>query len=143
MWGIQSDVEYRIGRALRVSGGYLFDHATVLAFPADPALVGHLLPQVPRHRGTTQLIYSNPRVLTVAVQAQFAGRQFDDDQNLLPLPAYALADVRVTRALTRSVDVFIGMQNVFDRIVIVGTNPTTTGTPRLVNAGVRVRFPGR
>ncbi len=143
VWGIQSDVEYRIGRALRVSGGYLFDHATVLAFPADPALVGHLLPQVPRHRGTTQLIYSNPRVLTVAVQAQFAGRQFDDDQNLLPLPAYALADVRVTRALTRSVDVFIGMQNVFDRIVIVGTNPTTTGTPRLVNAGVRVRFPGR
>jgi outer membrane receptor protein involved in Fe transport len=77
------------------------------------------------------------------VQALFAGRQFDDDQNKLPLPGFAVADFQATRALTRNFDVFFGVQNVFDRVVIVGTNPTAIGNPRLVNGGVRVRFSAR
>ncbi len=141
--GLQSDVEFRIGSRLRVGGGYLFDRAEVLEFAADPTLVHRLLPQVPRHRGTAQAIYTDPRLATVAVQSQFVGRQFDDDRNLLPLPGYALVDARVTRALTSSVDVFVGIQNLFNRVVMVGTGPTTIGAPRLVNGGVRIRFLGR
>jgi outer membrane receptor protein involved in Fe transport len=141
--GVQSDVEYRAGSWWRVSGGYLYDHADVREFPADPTLVGNLLPQVPRHRGTVQIAYTNPRYATVAVQSLFAGRQFDDDQNKLPLPGYAVTDFLATRALTRNFDVYFGVQNVFDRVVIVGTGPTAIGAPRLVNGGVRVRFSAR
>lgn len=143
IWGVQSDVEYRLGSFWRVSAGYLYDHATVLEFAADPTLVGRVLPQVPSHRGTMQIGYWNPRIATVAVQAQVVGRQFDDDQNRLPLPGYALLDLRVSRTLARGVDLFLGVQNVFDRVVIVGTSPTTVGAPRLVNGGVRVRLAGR
>ena len=32
------------------------------------------------------------------------------------------------------------MQNLTDREYFVGTLPTTIGTPRLVNGGVRIRF---
>jgi outer membrane receptor protein involved in Fe transport len=141
--GVQSDVEYRAGSWWRFSGGYLYDQADVREFPADSTLVGNVLPQVPRHRGTMQVAYANPRYATIAVQALFAGRQFDDDQNKLPLPGFAVADFQATRALTRNFDVFFGVQNVFDRVVIVGTNPTAIGNPRLVNGGVRVRFSAR
>jgi outer membrane receptor protein involved in Fe transport len=141
--GVQSDVEYRAGSWWRVSGGYLYDQADVREFPADPTLVGNLLPQVPRHRGTVQIAYTNPRYATVAVQSLFAGRQFDDDQNKLPLPGYTVTDFLATRALTRNFDVYFGVQNVFDRVVIVGTGPTAIGAPRLVNGGVRVRFSAR
>jgi outer membrane receptor protein involved in Fe transport len=110
---------------------------------ADPTLVGNVLPQVPRHRGTVQVAYANPRYATVAVQGQFAGRQFDDDQNKFALPGYAVADFQATRALSKNLDVFFGVQNVFDRVVIVGANPATIGAPRLVNGGVRVRFSAR
>jgi outer membrane receptor protein involved in Fe transport len=141
--GVQSDVEYRAGSWWRLAAGYLYDRAEVTAFPTDPTLVGNVLPQVPRHRGSLQASYSNPRYATVAIQAQLVARQFDDDQNKLPLPGYAVVDLQAIRTLSRSLDVFAGVQNLFDREVIVGTNPTTIGAPRLVNGGVRVRFSAR
>jgi outer membrane receptor protein involved in Fe transport len=39
--------------------------------------------------------------------------------------------------------VFFGVQNLFDEEYYVGLGPTTIGTPRLVNGGVRVRFAAR
>src|SRR6185295_11685699 len=79
IWGIQSDIEYRIRTYWRFSSGYVYDMATVREFPADTTLQGRFLPQVPRHRGSVQLVYSNSKYLTAAVSAQFMSRQFEDD----------------------------------------------------------------
>jgi outer membrane receptor protein involved in Fe transport len=151
IWGIQTDVEYRIGPSVRLAGGYLYNQAKVEEFAANPALVGNFLPQVPTHRGSVQASYANPRYINVAFSLQFLGRQFDDDQNvrIVPgftepgLPKYGLADFMVSRNLHRNLDVFFGVQNLFDEEYFVGTLPTTIGSPRLVNGGVRVRFSGR
>jgi outer membrane receptor protein involved in Fe transport len=149
--GFQSDIEYRIGSFWRVSGGYLHNNATVTENPANPLLVDNYLPQVPKNRGGLRLAYANSRYLTVTLGLQFIGRQFDDDQNLrvVPgesepgLPAYTMTDVFVSRGFGPNFEVFVGAQNLFDVEYIVGTLPTTTGSPRLVNGGVRVRFSGR
>jgi outer membrane receptor protein involved in Fe transport len=149
--GFQTEVEYRPGSFWRVSGGYLYNHATVEEFAANPALVGNFLPQVPKNRGSVQVSYANPKYVAVAVSVQGIGRQFDDDQNVrvVPgetepgLPAYGLTDLMITRTVTRNIDAFFGVQNLFDQQYIVGTLPTTIGSPRLVNGGVRVRFTGR
>jgi outer membrane receptor protein involved in Fe transport len=159
--GIQADVEYRLGTEWRVTGGYLRNDATVREFTANPALVGNFLPQVPKNRGTLQLAYANARIATVALGLQFYGRQFDDDLNsrAVPLaalaeagygastepglPGYTVADLTLSRAITRGFDVFVGVQNMFDKEFFVGTLPTTIGSPRLVNGGLRVRFTGR
>jgi iron complex outermembrane recepter protein len=151
VWGVQTDVEYRLGTAWRFTGGYLYDHATVTEYKANPALVGKFLPQVPNHRGSLQAAYSNPRIATLALGLQFVGRQFDDDQNarVVPgesepgLPGYVLVDFLASRQLARNFDVFFGMQNAFDQEYFVGTLPTTIGSPRLFNAGVRIRFAGK
>jgi outer membrane receptor protein involved in Fe transport len=165
IWGIQSDVEYRLGSVWRFSGGYIYDQARVKEFAANPALVGNFLPQVPAHRGSVQVAYANPRFFTIAVGAQFLGRQFDDDLNVRTvgaaalaeagyavstkpgLPAYAVVDLMASRAIGRAngsnVEVFFGVQNLFDKEYFVQTGPSTIGTPRLVNGGIRVRFAGR
>jgi len=39
--------------------------------------------------------------------------------------------------------VFVGAQNIFTPEYFVGTLPTTIGSPRLVNVGVRIKFSGR
>jgi outer membrane receptor protein involved in Fe transport len=135
----------------RVAGGYLYDHATVTEFKANPALVRNFLPQVPKHRGSVQVAYTNAKYVSVAAALQAVGRQFDDDQNVrvVPgytepgLPKYALVDLRASREIARSVDVFLGVQNLFNQQYFVGTLPTTIGSPRLVNVGLRVRFVGR
>jgi outer membrane receptor protein involved in Fe transport len=149
--GLQTDAEYRFGSFLRLSGGYLYGRARVTEFDANPELVGNYLPQVPKHRGSAQISYTNPRYLHVAVGMQAVGRQFDDDLNsrVVPgetkpgLPGYALLDLSASRAIGQNVEIFFGAQNLFDREYFVGTLPTTTGTPRLVHGGLRLRFTGR
>jgi len=162
IWGVQSDVEYRIGPAWKLAAGYLYNHARVTdGGVANAALVGRVLPQVPTNRGSVRATYANARLVTVALDVQFVGNQFDDDQNVRSVPAaaltaagystttgpglpgYAVVDVTVSRRLARNLDLFAGAQNLFDRQYFVGTLPTTTGTPRLVNAGIRVRFTAR
>jgi outer membrane cobalamin receptor len=149
--GLQTDAEYRIGSSVRLSGGYLYGRARVTEYAANPTLVGKFLPQVPRHRASAQISYANPRYLTAALGIQTVGRQYDDDANsrVVPgerepgLPGYTLVELSASRAVGAHVEVFFGAQNVFNREYFVGTLPTTTGTPRLVNGGVRVKVSGR
>jgi iron complex outermembrane receptor protein len=151
IWGVQSDAEYRVGRDWRVGAGYLYNQATVREFAANPTLVGKFLPQVPTHRGSVSVAYSNPRIAVLSVSALFYGRQFDDDLNVRVtpgestpgLPGYATMEMMATRAVTRNLDAFFGVQNLFDQEYYVGLLPTTIGSPRLVNGGVRVRWSGR
>ena len=148
--GLQNDVELRIGASWRFTGGYLYEQAEVTEFASNPDLVGKFLPQVPRHRGSFQAVYADPRYATVAFGLQTVGAQFDDDQNVrsVPgledpgLPGYTLASLTASRAFSRNVEAFVGVQNLFDNEYFVGTFPTTVGSPRLVTVGVRVRFAG-
>jgi len=52
-------------------------------------------------------------------------------------------DFSVSRDFGRNFEVFFGVQNTFDTEYYVMLLPTTTGSPRLINGGVRVRFSGR
>jgi outer membrane receptor protein involved in Fe transport len=162
IWGVQTDVEYRPGSFWKFAAAYLYNHARVTdGGAANASLVDKFLPQVPTNRGSIHVAYANPKYVTVAFGIQFLGAQFDDDQNIRTVPAialsdagypasttpglpkYTLADLTVSRRVVRTLDVFAGVQNLFDQQYFVGTLPTTIGSPRLVNAGVRVRFSGR
>ncbi len=143
--GVQTDVEWRVGQRLRLAGAYLYDSARVRENRANPALVNLRLAQVPAHRGGIQLQYSNPRVITVAFDLQASGAQFDDDLNTPTrvLPKYTLANLGVTRAFGRHLEIFAAVQNLFDEEYFVGSLPTLIGSPRLVSGGVRIQFQGR
>jgi outer membrane receptor protein involved in Fe transport len=149
--GWQNDVEMRLTPSVRLTGGYLFNIAKVTENDANPALVGLYLPQVPKHRGSVGVTYSNPRYVTLVATAMFFGRQYDDDLNTRTkpgetepgLPPYGVLDFGVSRNFGRNLEVFFGVQNLFDQEYYVQLQPTTTGSPRLVNGGVRVRFSGR
>jgi outer membrane receptor protein involved in Fe transport len=151
--GIQTDLEYRFGPSWQFSGSYLYEHARVAAVddPAQLDIVGNYLPQVPNQRATLQMTYMNPRYLTLSVDLQAVGRQFDDDENLrtVPgesspgLPGYAVVDLSVSRAIGHNLDAFLSVENLFDQDIIVGTLPTTIGAPRFVSGGIRVRWAGR
>jgi outer membrane receptor protein involved in Fe transport len=148
--GVQTDVEYRLGSSWRLGAGYLYNDAKVTE-DTRATLVGKFLAQVPQHRGSARVAYTNPRLVSLALGVQVFGRQFDDDLNVRTiggstepgLPRYAVVDFTASRAMVRNFDVFFGVQNLLDEEYFVGTNPTTIGSPRLVHGGVRVRFSGR
>jgi outer membrane receptor protein involved in Fe transport len=143
IYGIQTDIEHRFRNYWRFSSGYMYDMPTVREHSVEPVLQGKFLPQVPRHRGSVQLSYSNPRHFLAAVSAQFMSRQFEDDQNTLRLPGFGTMDINVGRTISEDVEVFFGVQNLLDRTFYVQRNPTTIGAPRLISGGFRITLRGQ
>ena len=94
----------------------------------------------------------------MSLGVQFVGLQYNDDQNVqfIPattltaagydtnvtagLPGYTSVDLVASRDLGPRFQVFIGAQNLTNKVFFVQTNPSTVGAPRLVNGGVRIRF---
>jgi outer membrane receptor protein involved in Fe transport len=159
--GFQTDVDYRVGTSWRFSAGYVYDDATVTdGGVTNAVLVGKVLQQVPKHRGSFQVAYASSRFATVALSVQAVGLQYNDDLNTNSIPAPTLAaagygavpaglpgytsvDLSASRNFGRTLQVFFGVQNLLDKEYFVQTNPSTIGTPRLVNGGVRIRFSGK
>ncbi len=152
--GFQTDVAYRVNAYWSAAAAYVFDIAKVHESRPDAAgtnLEGKYLAQVPKHRASFQLNFIHPRYVNVSIDTEVTDRQFDDDLNvarILPnvpdktevgLPAYSVTNLTVSRGMTRNVSVFLGAQNLFGSVYYVGTNPTTIGTPRLVNGGIKLR----
>ncbi len=113
------------------------------------------------HRGSVRATYSNPKYLTAAFAIQFHGLQYDNDQNTsgIPaatlaaagytttntrgLPAYNVADLSIARTISKNIDGYFGIENMFNQTYFVGTGPSTIGSPRLMNVGVRIRLSGK
>jgi len=125
-------------RHWEVSGEYLLTDSTVLRFPANRALEGLLVPQVPRHQFNFQVTYAEEKWL-VGTQGRFVSRQFDDDQNLLPLERFFTLDADVSRAVSERIRLFVAVQNLTgSRYEISSTPVFTVGPPVLVRGGVRL-----
>jgi outer membrane receptor protein involved in Fe transport len=139
--GIEAESEFRIANYWSITAGYLFADATVRRAPQDPRLEGLWIPQVPRHQFTLQTSYTHPKQVKAAIQFRASGKQFDDDQNRLPLSSFAVIDALVARPLNRFLEAFVAVQNILNERYAVGRTPIETlGMPRMVRGGVRVRF---
>ena len=74
--GFQTDVAYRVNGHWGVSGAYVFDIAKVHESTPNAAgidLTGRYLAEVPKHRASFQVTYTNPRYINLAVENQFVG----------------------------------------------------------------------
>ncbi len=139
--GIEAEVEMKVTEQIRFSSGYLFADATVKRAPQDIRLEGRLIPQVPRHQFTMQVSYFNPSIINGALQFRATSKQFDDDQNLLPLSSYALIDATISRSLGKYFEAFFAAQNLLDQRFAVGRTPLETlGMPRMLRGGLRIRL---
>jgi outer membrane receptor protein involved in Fe transport len=142
--GVVLDAVFRISDVVELAGGYQFVDSTVVSFPANTALQGLRVPQVPRHQFTLQARYWKPSQLMLSVQGRFAGAQFDDDQNLLKLDRYFTVDLFAGRSIGHGVDAFVAIENLINQRYTVSLSPIPTlGPPFLARAGVRFNFPAR
>jgi outer membrane receptor protein involved in Fe transport len=136
--GIELSATTKFERHWEVSGEYLLTDSSVLHFPANRALEGLMVPQVPRHQFNFQVTYADGKWL-VGTQARFVSRQFDDDQNLLPLEKFFTLDAEASRAVSERVRLFVALQNLTgSRYEISSTPVFTVGPPVLIRGGVRV-----
>jgi len=137
--GIELAAIAKFARHWEVAGEYLLTDSTVLRFPANQSLEGLLVPQVPRHQLNFQVTYANAEWL-VGAQGRFVGRQFDDDQNTLPLQRFFTLDAEVSRAVSEQVRIFAAFQNLtVSRYQISSTPVFTIGPPVLFRLGIQYK----
>jgi outer membrane receptor protein involved in Fe transport len=145
--GIDLDAALHLTRTFELTSGYEFVDAAVLSFPANPALVGLEIPQVPRNVITFQALYSDPtassrwRRMTLGVQGRFVGNQYDDDLNQLPLGRFFTLDASLSRRIWRDTEAYVAVENIFDERYVVQRTPVPElGSPTLFRVGFRLNL---
>jgi outer membrane receptor protein involved in Fe transport len=75
----------------------------------------------------------------VGTQGRFVSKQFEDDQNALPLAGFFTLDAQVSRTVSEHVRLFAAFQNLTGSRYQIGSTPVfTVGPPALVRLGARV-----
>lgn len=141
--GISADASYRFSHGFDVNAGYLFDQAVVGGFSQNPATVGNMLPQVPKHRGTLIVSYSGWWHLTASVDGRYESHRFDDVSNQFKLGSFFVLDAKISRHLGENWTPFFEVDNLLNRQYPVAAIPVPqVGTPIFVLGGVRFAWSG-
>ncbi len=139
--GVEAEVDYRVLPKWKVQGRYLFDQARVGSFPANPSIVGNLLPQVPKHRASALVSRFRPSLFDVALETRFESSRFDDDRNTLNLGRYFVLNLGLSRVIGEHWKAFVNIENVLNYKYAVQATPIKQiGTPLLITGGVRFRL---
>jgi outer membrane receptor protein involved in Fe transport len=140
--GVEVEADYRPHPRWMVGGLFVATRSRFHETPAQPALAGNTVPQVPPYQWGGSVAYVDPIGLTAALQARAFGPQFDDDLNTLELAKYGVVDFSISQEVVRGVAVFFAMENLFDKDYDTGRTPLrTVGWPRSSRVGVRVFLP--
>jgi iron complex outermembrane recepter protein len=146
--GAQAGVTYRWGRGLAyLNYSYVdatFESAFTMRSSSNPAqdangniqvLAGDRLPGIPRHRVKAGLDYSVLPGWTVGGTLVYASPQFyrgDESNQNAQLPGYQVLGLHTSYQFRRTAEVFITVQNVFDRHYAtygIYSDPTGVGAP--------------
>lgn len=140
--GVEVEADLRLSQQLTTTGQVTFTSSHFEGSVATPQVEGNRVPQVPTVQFAAGLTWTNPALFTVAGMVRGSSMQFDDDLNTLELGAFAVVDMTISRSVTRTVQAFFAVENLFDQEYLVGRTPTSTiGWPRSFRAGARIALP--
>lgn len=138
--GLDLSARWKAGEKLLLTADWLYDDATVLRASVSPALVGKRLPQVARNSASLGAVWHAPAGVTLTPRVRWIGRQFEDNENTLVLGEAIVADLTVSRPVSKHVELFLSAENLGNARVETGRSAdgtVNTGTPRLTLGGLR------
>jgi outer membrane receptor protein involved in Fe transport len=141
--GVETELEVRPRPRWRVVASHVYLDARVVEASSQPLLEGNRLAQVPDHVFTIGVHWADPAWFNASLMVRRVGGQFEDDLNTLPLGAFTTVDARIARRFAKFVDVYLGVENLFDeRYTVARTSEgvISIGAPRIVHGGVRLSF---
>lgn len=142
--GFEFDATTHITSSFQISGGYQYVAANVNSFPANPALVGLRVAQVPRNTLTFQARYTNPSRINFTVSGRMVGLQYDDDKNQSPLGRFFVLGAMASRGISHGVEIFAAAENLLNAEYATAATPVPQlGLPITARFGLRFQFPWR
>jgi len=139
--GLEASLDWRIAPHWSVGGAYTFAYSQVVSAPGNPQLVGKHLPQDPTQRASLQAAFDDSRLVTVSVQLDYLGLEYEDAQNTLPMGQALIVDLFAAWHALPVLDVYAAVENLFNTQYLVGrAGVDTIGQPLFVHGGVRVHL---
>jgi outer membrane receptor protein involved in Fe transport len=140
--GIELEADVRPNARWTFGGLIGFTHSTFQDAPAQPAIEGNKVPQVPLFQFGANVTYIDPRGFTGTVLTRVFSSQYDDDLNEFKLDGYGVVDASATQELIRGLHIFAAVENLFDTDYDVARTPIRSiGWPRTFRIGARVFLP--
>lgn len=143
--GFEIDATTRLTRRLDLSTGYEYVDSTVVSAPAEPALVGTWVAEVPHNAFTFQARYADPQWINFSLYGSLAGKQYDTTG--VPLGGYFVLNAMASRELAGGVSIFVAADNLFNEQYFVtaptATSPPELGLPITARVGLHFNFFGR
>ncbi len=141
--GLEASLDWRISPRWYIGAAYTFADSRVVAAPGNPQLVGKQLPQDPSQRANLSAAFDDPRFLTVSIQLNYIGLEYEDDLNTLPMGQALLVNVFAAWHIIPTLDLYVGVENLFNTQYLVGrAGVDTVGQPRFIHGGIRLRLGG-
>lgn len=131
--GLEARAAWAPTQAWRAEWAALWTDATVRSAAVQPALVGRRLAQVPRTTMTGSLTWRPTPRWEARADARWSSRQFEDDENQLPLAAAGTIDLSLAFRFTTGVTLRVAAENLTDARVATArsfTAPTAYAAPR-------------
>jgi outer membrane receptor protein involved in Fe transport len=139
--GVEAELELRPAPAWLLAASWLWNPTEVLRAPTNPELEGNRGARSPEHAFTVMARWTDPSIVDLALTGRWVGRRFEDDVNSLALDPFFVVDARASRDVRRNVQLFAGIENLFDseyETSRAATGLVRTGGPRMIRGGLRV-----
>ncbi|HWZ70233.1 MAG TPA: TonB-dependent receptor [Casimicrobiaceae bacterium] len=139
--GAEIEAHWAIAQGWNMILAYAYNDPKILDNPADPTTVGNTEGGIPRNAGSVELTHELGNGLKLGTRVRYVQGYFTDNAGTLPIDSYTIVDLSASYAITKQIEVYGQIQNLFDRTYIAQNsgNPTPSlGTPFTVFAGVRV-----
>ena len=139
--GLEMDVQYQPNERWSFYLSYLYNDTEVTKAPDDPQIIGNRIRQAPRSSFTAR-IRNYGRWFETSLTGRYVGERFEDDLNTLPVDDFFVLDLRFSRQVSNTTEVFLSIDNLLDeeyeiRLDTVGD--ILIGRPRFVGFGLRFR----
>jgi outer membrane receptor protein involved in Fe transport len=138
--GIELEAHWQFARAWNAVVNYAHNNPKILENPADPTTAGNIEGGIPRNAAALGLVYA-PGPFTAATRVRYVQGYFTDNAGALPIDSYTVFDLSGSWRLTRRVELYAQIENLFNRQYIAQNSGNATpslGTPFTAFAGVRI-----
>jgi catecholate siderophore receptor len=128
--------------AWQVAGGYAHQRASVTS-PTVSAVLGAIVPQVPRHTLSLWNRYQFAPRVGAGLGLLYRSDMFAAIDNTVTLPGYVRADAAVFVSLTSKLRLQANVENIFDRTYFINADSNTNispGSPRALRVALITRF---
>ncbi len=141
--GIETEIEARPHRDWTLGASYSFNPTEITKAPTQQQLVGKRARGTAEHQATILVGFDKPDLFALNTTTRYVGSRFDDDVNVLPLEAFTVVDVRLSRRLTSSATAFVTVENIFDKDYLAtraANGFVRIGGPRFIEGGLQYRW---